>query len=322
MESFAASNDRGWATIQRTIDLSDYYVLVIAGRYGSIDPDFDMSWTEREYEYAYQQGIPSLVFIRSDDDIPLARGERDGSKRERLEAFKTKVKSRHHCSGWGKVESLQAAVLRALSDGIASSAASPRPGWARGVAPATVRSGLIYYHVHLRAEGERSACERGACRLTYFGSGLFDSPDQDQRYVDRVRGANKIEVPNFRPEAQVINPAEHARTGTYLEYQVAGDKPLHICGEIRTTVQLSDAKGGLALHIPYPTRHVTFVVDLTACEIVPSVPVWAWAVSHAKNGVAIRSSLGAMHRSSSERVWFATATDVSADSNIEVSWGD
>ena len=39
METFPAAPDRGWETIRRFIDTSDYYVIVLAGRYGSIDPE-------------------------------------------------------------------------------------------------------------------------------------------------------------------------------------------------------------------------------------------------------------------------------------------
>lgn len=36
MENFSASDDRGWETISRTIDESDYYIVIVAGRYGSV----------------------------------------------------------------------------------------------------------------------------------------------------------------------------------------------------------------------------------------------------------------------------------------------
>src|SRR5258708_1629673 len=64
MENFSASDDRGWETITRTIDLSDYYVLIVAGRYGSVDKAKQKSWTELEYEYAREKDIPVLAFLR------------------------------------------------------------------------------------------------------------------------------------------------------------------------------------------------------------------------------------------------------------------
>jgi Domain of unknown function (DUF4062) len=37
MENFSAYDDRGWKVINRTLETSDYYVLILAGRYGSSD---------------------------------------------------------------------------------------------------------------------------------------------------------------------------------------------------------------------------------------------------------------------------------------------
>jgi hypothetical protein len=59
MENFTATDDRGWQTIKSVIDRSDYYVLILAGRYGSVDSD-GQSWTEKEYQYATSKGIPVL----------------------------------------------------------------------------------------------------------------------------------------------------------------------------------------------------------------------------------------------------------------------
>ncbi len=54
MELFPAADDTAWDYIQKIIQESDYYVLVIGARYGSCD-DHGLSFTEREYDYALQQ---------------------------------------------------------------------------------------------------------------------------------------------------------------------------------------------------------------------------------------------------------------------------
>jgi hypothetical protein len=38
MENFSAMDERGWETIARVIDESDYYVLIVAGLCGTVDP--------------------------------------------------------------------------------------------------------------------------------------------------------------------------------------------------------------------------------------------------------------------------------------------
>src|SRR4051812_14045247 len=47
--SSTASDERGWRTITRVIDDTDYYVLILAGLYGSVDRATGISWTQREY---------------------------------------------------------------------------------------------------------------------------------------------------------------------------------------------------------------------------------------------------------------------------------
>jgi hypothetical protein len=48
MELFPSSDEDTWEFIKRQIDSTDYYIVVIAGRYGSIAAD-GTSYTEMEY---------------------------------------------------------------------------------------------------------------------------------------------------------------------------------------------------------------------------------------------------------------------------------
>ena len=66
MELFQASNDTQWDLIKKVIDSCDYYIVIVAGRYGSIHNETGKSYTQMEYEYALSVGIPILGFIRSD----------------------------------------------------------------------------------------------------------------------------------------------------------------------------------------------------------------------------------------------------------------
>lgn len=63
MEIFGAADEEQWEIIRDTIDSSDYYVLLVANRYGSIvedGSDKGISYTEKEYRYAKEKGIPIL----------------------------------------------------------------------------------------------------------------------------------------------------------------------------------------------------------------------------------------------------------------------
>src|ERR1017187_3054815 len=92
-------SDRGWETITSVIDRSDYYVLILAGRYGSVYRR-GKSWTEKEYEYAVLRNIPVLAFIRAKRSIRADAMDEDSGLRAKLEGFKRKVRDRHLCREW------------------------------------------------------------------------------------------------------------------------------------------------------------------------------------------------------------------------------
>jgi hypothetical protein len=75
MEMFSADDVEQWEVIKDTIDSSDYYVVIIGHRYGSVTAE-GLSYTEKEYDYAKEQNIPILAFIR-DRDVATKPSERD-----------------------------------------------------------------------------------------------------------------------------------------------------------------------------------------------------------------------------------------------------
>jgi uncharacterized iron-regulated protein len=61
MEMFSAADAQQWQIISRHIESSDYYVIIVAHRYGSMEGD--RSYTEKEYDYAIERGVPVLAFV-------------------------------------------------------------------------------------------------------------------------------------------------------------------------------------------------------------------------------------------------------------------
>jgi len=94
MELFPAADDETWEFIKQQIDDSDYYVVLVAGRYGSIAAD-GVSFTEKEYDYARQKGIPSIGFVHF-DRAKIASGQTDSDPDlvRKLDAFISKIKKR------------------------------------------------------------------------------------------------------------------------------------------------------------------------------------------------------------------------------------
>src|ERR1700730_11950106 len=125
MELFPASDDAQWELKKRVIEESDYYMVIVAGRYGSLGPE-GISYTEMEYDYAVAKDIPVLGFIRGDvGKIPSEHMEKSDRGRKRLEAFHQKAMSRT-CRKYSTPAELGMAVMKSL---MAESRIRPRTGW-------------------------------------------------------------------------------------------------------------------------------------------------------------------------------------------------
>ena len=163
MEMFSAADEEQWKIIQRAIDSSDYYVVLVANRYGSITPE-GVSYTRKEYEYALSIGVPILGFvIEAAAKWPgnLCDAGRD---RELLDEFKELVRAKP-VSRWSNAHELHGACAIALGKAFHS---QPRPGWVRSTAATSPElaaeiSRLSSENAELRgtiAELEREESER------------------------------------------------------------------------------------------------------------------------------------------------------------------
>jgi hypothetical protein len=114
MEQFAAGDSAAWELIQRVIDESDFYMLIIGGRYGSTDVT-GLSFTEREYDYASSIGKPVIPLLhKNPNQLPRQRTETNDASWLRLTEFVSKVQARHTCSFWENPSDLRACAMTGL----------------------------------------------------------------------------------------------------------------------------------------------------------------------------------------------------------------
>jgi hypothetical protein len=126
MEMFSAGDESQWQLIQRQIDDCDYYIVIVAHRYGSMDGE--ISYTEKEYNYAVQRSIPVLGFIL-DDKAKWAKVRMDNEPRklELLNAFKGKIRNKL-VDNWSTSQELKSKVAIAL---IKQMNINPRDGYVK-----------------------------------------------------------------------------------------------------------------------------------------------------------------------------------------------
>jgi hypothetical protein len=66
MELFAAGDESQVEVIKQWIDESDVYLLILGGRYGSVEPKTGKSYTQLEYEYAIELQKPFFACVIKD----------------------------------------------------------------------------------------------------------------------------------------------------------------------------------------------------------------------------------------------------------------
>jgi len=113
MELFPASNDDQWSLIKKVIDDSDYYLLIVGGRYGSVN-EKGVSYTQMEFEYALETGKPIISFLPKDpDSIITKKCEKGEVGKKRLEEFKKIVQTKM-VKYWTNPQELGPIVSRSL----------------------------------------------------------------------------------------------------------------------------------------------------------------------------------------------------------------
>lgn len=129
MESFPAADEDQFEFIKSLIDTCDYYVLIIAGRYGSVTDD-GLSYTHKEFRYAVEKNVPVLVMVHGEPGkIPADKIEESESGRARLKSFISEAETKRLRKPWTNLGELKLAVREALDH---AKATKPRVGWVRG----------------------------------------------------------------------------------------------------------------------------------------------------------------------------------------------
>lgn len=128
MELFGAVDQDQFEFIKTVIDESDYYLVIVAARYGTLTNE-GISYTEKEYDYAVQKRIPVSALIHENpQSIESGKTDTDPELFKRLNAFKEKLSSGRLRDFWRNREDLAQKVAQSIKLQIEK---NPRPGWVR-----------------------------------------------------------------------------------------------------------------------------------------------------------------------------------------------
>jgi hypothetical protein len=111
MELFPAADDDSLTLIKSVIDDSDYYLIILGGRYGTLDNATGKSYTHLEYEYALATGKPTIALLHSSPGT--LRGDKiegNDAGRKRFTDFRAELQKKN-CRSWSDRGELALAVI-------------------------------------------------------------------------------------------------------------------------------------------------------------------------------------------------------------------
>lgn len=195
MELFPATDKDQLEYIKKVIDECDYYLLIMGGRYGSMDEQ-GISYTEREYDYAVETGKFVIAFAHKNPSlIPYEKSEVDPLARESMGRFRVKVMSGRLVREWSSRQELEALVLKSLVHAFND---VPQVGWIRGDSAAS--NDLLEQNNHLLLENSslKSKLSKMTEERPLSFEGLADLDDEfTVRYQYTNRRTSTVTYPNI-----------------------------------------------------------------------------------------------------------------------------
>ncbi|MGA7195037.1 MAG: DUF4062 domain-containing protein [Anaerolineales bacterium] len=120
MELFAAGDESQMTAIKRWIDESDVYMLILGGRYGSIEPKSQKSYIELEYQYAVEKGKPLFAVVINEDYLEKKVKKFGSSVIEKDHPDKLKEFRSLVCSKmvrfWSDPKDIKLAIMETMAD--------------------------------------------------------------------------------------------------------------------------------------------------------------------------------------------------------------
>jgi hypothetical protein len=121
MEQFSPGDETAWEKIKTWIEESDAFILILGGRYGSVEPSSGKSYVQLEYEYAVATKKPFFAMVIDNShheqrvkELGLIVDERESP--QRYKDFRTMVTQRL-CSFWKDKRTSKLLCFRSYPNG-------------------------------------------------------------------------------------------------------------------------------------------------------------------------------------------------------------
>ncbi len=133
MELFSAGDESQMAVIERWIDESDIYLLILGGRYGSIESKTGKSYTHLEYEYATSKNKPLFAVVVNDEALEnkvrsVGSSVKEDENPKELKNFREQV-TKNLVKFWDDKKDIKIAIHETLAEFVYR---KELIGWIRG----------------------------------------------------------------------------------------------------------------------------------------------------------------------------------------------
>jgi len=187
MEFFPAADESQWELIKRVIQDCDYYIVIVAGRYGSLSPK-GISYTQQEYEYAVEVGKSVCAFLHADPGkIPADKTELNEESREKLDGFRALCEKKM-CKYWETADQLGGLVIGSLNQ---LKKTRPAVGWVRADQVVNEETAQVILRLKNRVEELETELKRAS---TEPPKGTEELAQGEDKFVLRYRICNPLEV--------------------------------------------------------------------------------------------------------------------------------
>lgn len=192
MELFQAGDDTQWNYIKRRIDECDYYLVILAERYGS--EVRGKSYTQMEYEYALKSKKPVAAFLLHTEARRIWEQDRvEFNKKTKIEAFR-KLCERKLVKYWHNADDLALKIATTLFE---LTREKPQVGWVK--ADSVPSTGVLTEIARL-SEEKRQLQDR----LEALGAGeKITVPAEAKWHLDTLRAKRATNYLEFEQGAKL-----------------------------------------------------------------------------------------------------------------------
>lgn len=173
MELFTAGDESQMDVIKQWIDESDVFMLILGGRYGSLEPTSGKSYTQLEYEYAIATNKPLFACVINEAaiDVRVKAGGKNFIETmhgDKLAEFRALVLTKL-CKFWDDAKDVKIAVTETLAH---IARREELVGWVRATEQADLAA-MLNEMTRLSNENARLRADAGRGNQPHQINGLY-----------------------------------------------------------------------------------------------------------------------------------------------------